>query len=165
MWWLRDLTTIRSLYLLVYISITALHVNKYLRSSSSNPSSERTGPTLLICHSHILLAQPGRRHDKETYSASLALVYMGTHRSPLHFSREMSAIRSFDVFYLVNLNKLLNIHPCCWSFETPWHSCYITEMIWLIQILNLCIGIAVFSRVNITVGGSILSQRRIEVSS
>ena len=31
--------------------------------------------------------------------------------------------QSFDVFFVVNLNKLLNKQSRGWWFETPWHHC------------------------------------------
>ena len=35
-------------------------------------------------------------------------------------NRGVSVSRSFDVFFVVILSKLLNKQQCCWWFDTPW---------------------------------------------
>ena len=39
------------------------------------------------------------------------------------FPRLGSVMESFNIFFVVNLNKLSNKQSSCWWFEMPWHSC------------------------------------------
>ena len=66
------------------------------------------------------------RHQREAYSASLALC---AGNSPVtgEFPSQMPVTRSFDVFFDLRLNKRLSKQPWGWWFETPsrslWSHC------------------------------------------
>ena len=48
---------------------------------------------------------------------------MGIHRSPVDSPHKRPVMQSFDVFFVVRLNKLLNQHSRYRCFETTWRSC------------------------------------------
>ena len=54
--------------------------------------------------------------------------WAGNHRPPL------DSHRSFDITFVVTLNKLSNKQSSCRWFETPWRSCEVTVMSALVRI-------------------------------
>ena len=65
---------------------------------------------------HLSLADPWWRHQKETFSALLALC---AGNSPVigEFPAQSPVTRSFDVFFDLRLNKRLSKHSWGWWFE------------------------------------------------
>ena len=61
-------------------------------------------------------------HDMETLFP-LHSLYERNRRSPTDSSHKGSVMRTFDNFFVVGLNNLLNTWYSCWWFETPYHSC------------------------------------------
>ena len=62
----------------------------------------------------------------------------GIHRSPLNSLHIRSVKRSFDVSFVVSLNKLLNKHSSYRWFEAPWRlcdGCIAWELLFLLLLL------------------------------
>ena len=72
------------------------------------------------------------RHQKETFSASLAFC-AGNSPVPGEFRSQTPVTRSFDVLFDLRLNKRLSKQSWGWWFETPspslWRHC-IWDMMW-----------------------------------
>ena len=62
-----------------------------------------------------------RRHQIETFSVLLA-IWEGNPPVIGGFPSQRPVTRSFDVFFVVRLNKWLSKQSRCWWFETSWRS-------------------------------------------
>ena len=52
---------------------------------------------------------------------------MGTHRLPMDSPHKVSVMQAFDIFFVIRMNKQLNIPPSFHWFEAPWRSLLIAE--------------------------------------
>ena len=73
----------------------------------------------------------------------------GIHRSSVGFPSQRPVTRSFDVFFIVRLNKGLNKQPRCWWFETPccplWRHCKVcTYIIYIFVSLSLSLSLSLY---------------------
>ena len=75
---------------------------------------------------HIVISNSWWRHQKETFSALLALC-AGNSPVPGEFHAQRPVTRSFDVFFDLRLNKWSSKQSWGWWFETPscplWRHC------------------------------------------
>ena len=74
--------------------------------------------------------KPWWRHQMETFSALLALCAGNTPVTG-EFSAQRPVTWSFDVFFVLRLNKRLSKHSWGWWFETPsrslWRHCNVNQ--------------------------------------
>ena len=79
-------------------------------------------------HINLVLCLNAWRHQKETFSAKLAIC-AGNSPASSEFHVQRLVARSFDVFFDLRLNKRLSKPLRCWWFETPSPHYDITVMI------------------------------------
>ena len=46
--------------------------------------------------------------------------FVGIQRSSIHLRHKETAMRNFEIFFVISPNKLLNKQLSCWWFEAPW---------------------------------------------